>query len=192
MYCDRRSWWVTLLLLMVFLAGGGRAVAQATFRVSSSAPTVIRTGHTEPAGSLTLTVSSGITAPGDIEISLQPATLTNADSGITLSRSGSNAARMVTHSLSPEAGLVRLTVPAGMGAGDSVTITGIRVSVPNSGIETLYARISTTGNRLAAGQKYRSGHCQSGRCHHRRSFQRYDLYIQREPGPGEFTGQLDV
>ena len=152
MYCDRRSWWVTLLLLMVFLAGGGRAVAQATFRVSSSAPTVIRTGHTEPAGPLTLTVSSGITAPGDIEISLQPATLTNADSGITLSRSGSNAARMVTHSLSPEAGLVRLTVPAGMGAGDSVTITGIRVSVPNSGIETLDARISTTGNRLAAGQ----------------------------------------
>ena len=152
MYFRTRGWWVPVLLAMVFLAGGVRAHAQATFSVSSSASTVIRTGHTELLGPMTFTVDSGTTVSGDIEISLSPAVLTSVESGITLSWSGTNQNPMTTVSMSPDEGLVTLTVPAGVSANASVTITGIRISVPNSGIENLEARISTTGNRLRAGQ----------------------------------------
>ncbi len=148
MYFRTRGWWVPVLLSMVFLSGGARAQTPATFSVSSSASTVIRTGHTELLGPMTFTVDSGRTVSGDIEISLSPAVLTNVESGITLSpmRTGQTA------SISPEEGLVTVTVPANINSGNSVTITGIRISVPNSGIETLEARISTIGNRLRAGQ----------------------------------------
>ena len=152
MYFRTRGWWLPLLLAMVFLSGGVRAHAQATFSVSSSASTVIRTGHTELLGPITFSLDSGPTVIGDIEISLSPAVLTNVESGITLSWSGTIQKPMTTVSISPDESLVTLTVPAGISANASVTITGIRVSVPNSGIENLEARISTTGNRLRAGQ----------------------------------------
>ena len=152
MYFKRRGWWVPVLLSMVFLAGGGRAEAQATFSVSSAASTVIRTGHTELVGDLTFRVSSGMTVAGNIEINLQPAILTNAENGIKLSWSGITPSPTIMASMSHDEGLVSLTVPQGMDTNSAVTISGIRVSVPNSGIETLDARISTTGNRLGARQ----------------------------------------
>ncbi len=152
MYFRTRGWWVPVLLAMVFLAGGVRAHAQATFSVSSAASTVIRTGHTELLGPITFTVDTGPTVEGDIEISLSPAVLTNVESGITPSWSDANGSSGTTVSISPDEGLVTVTVPARISANNSLTITGIRISIPNSGIENLEARISTTGNRLRAGQ----------------------------------------
>ena len=55
--------------------------------------------------------------------------------------------------MDPEAGRVELHVPAGMGPGTSVNVEGLRVSVASTGIETLDARISTTENRLTAGNQ---------------------------------------
>ncbi len=152
MYFRTRGWWAPVLLAMVFLAGGVRADAQATFSVSSSASTVIRTGHTELLGPMTFTVDSGTTVSGDIEISLSPAVLTSVESGIMRSWSGTNPVPMTTVSMSADEGLVTVTVPANINSGASLTVTGLRISVPNSGIENLEARISTTGNRLRAGQ----------------------------------------
>ena len=152
MYFRTRGWWVPVLLAMVFLAGGVRAHAQATFSVSSAASTVIRTGHTELLGPITFSLDSGPTVIGDIEISLSPAVLTNVESGITPSWSDANGSSGTTVSISPDEGLVTVTVPAGISANESLTITGIRISIPNSGVENLEARISTTGNRLRAGQ----------------------------------------
>ena len=152
MYFRTRGWWAPVLLAMAFLAGGVTADAQGTFSVSSSASTVIRTGHTELLGPMTFTVDSGTTVSGDIEISLSPAVLTSVESGIMRSWSGTNPVPMTTVSMSADEGLVTVTVPANINNGASLTVTGLRISVPNSGIENLEARISTTGNRLRAGQ----------------------------------------
>ena len=116
MYFRTRGWWAPVLLAMVFLAGGVTADAQGTFSVSSSASTVIRTGHTELLGPMTFTVDSGTTVSGDIEISLSPAVLTSVESGIMRSWSGTNPVPMTTVSMSADEGLVTVTVPANINA----------------------------------------------------------------------------
>ena len=145
-----RRWTSVLLLAVSFLAGGRTAWAQATFNVSSAATTVIRTGHAEPVGDLTFLVMSGTSRPGIIEIDLNPAVLTSAPAIIAAS-GFSPTAFSVT--VDPEAGRVALHVPSGMGPGTSVSVEGLRVSVHESGIETLDARISMVENRLTAGNR---------------------------------------
>ena len=145
-----RRWTSVLLLAVSVLAGGRTAWAQATFSVSSTASTVIRTGHAEPVGELTFSVISGTTRPGIIAIDLSPAVLTSAPAIIS-ARGFSSTDFSATVDL--EAGRVELRVPAGMGPGMSVNVEGLRVSVHESGIETLDARISTVENRLIAGNR---------------------------------------
>ena len=135
--------WASVLLALAILFSGGTAWAQATFSVSSTASTVIRTGHAEPVGGLTFAIVSGTTVAEVIAIDLSPAVLTRTvipPSGLP---TGFNA------TVDPEAGRVDLDVPADMGPGTLVHIEGLRMSVPASGIETLDARISTVANRLA-------------------------------------------
>ena len=131
-----------LLLAVSVLAGSPTAWAQATFSVSSTATTVIRTGHVEPVGAMTFAIVSGTTVEETIEIDLSPAVLTSWARAIDILPPGFSA------TVDSEAGRVELHVPAGIGQGTLVNVEGLRMSVPESGIETLDARISTTENRL--------------------------------------------
>ena len=141
--------WTSVLLAVTVLSGGPTAWAQAAFRVSSTAATVIRTGHAEPVGALTFSVVSGNTVAEAIAIDLSPAVLTS--DAIVISAGGVQAGFSAT--VDPDAGRVELHVPAGIGPGAVVHIEGLRVSIPASGIETLNARISTIENRLATGSR---------------------------------------
>ena len=134
-------------MALAVLAGGRTAWAQATFSVSSTAATVIRTGHAEPVGGLTFTIVSGTTVAEDIAIDLSPAVLTNVDTDIPTSPAQTGFSATVDRN----AGRVALHVPAGIGPGTVVHLEGLQVSVPASGIETLAARISTVENRLTSG-----------------------------------------
>ena len=141
--------WASVLLAVTVLSGGPTAWAQAAFSVSSTATTVIRTGHTEPMGALTFSVVSGTTVAEAIAIDLSPAVLTS--DAIVISTGGVQAGFSAT--VDPAAARVELHVPAGIGPGAVVHVEGLRVSIPASGIETLDARISTIENRLATGSQ---------------------------------------
>ena len=145
-----RRWTRVLLLAVSVLAGSPTAWAQATFSVSSSPSTVIRTGHAEPVGAMTFSIVSGTTVEEIIPIDLSPAVLTSA-SAVISARGFSSTALSATVDL--EAGRVELHIPDGMGPGTSVNVEGLRVSVASTGIETLDARVSTTENRLTAGNQ---------------------------------------
>ena len=140
--------WTSALLAVTVLSGGGTAWAQATFSVSSTAATVIRTGHAEPVGALTFAVISGTTLDEVIAIDLSPAVLTSDAAVISIS-----GVQGFSATVDSAAGQVRLHVPAGAGPGTLVHLEGLRISVPASGIETLDARISTIANRLATGSR---------------------------------------
>ena len=142
--------WTSILLAVSVLSGGGPAWAQATFSVSSTASTVIRTGHAEPVGGLSFSIVSGTTVAEVIPIDLSPAVLTST--AIVVSTSGIPATGF-SSMVDPDAGQVRLHVPAGVGPGTLVHLDGLRISVPASGIETLDARISTIDNRLTSGSQ---------------------------------------
>ena len=144
-----------VLLAFAVLFGSQTAWAQAVFRVSSSTTTVIRTGHAEPVGELTFWVDGGITVEGTIEIDLRPAVLTSDEDDICVSTGatcipGSGTTGAFSPTVDRAAGRVRLRVPPGLGPGTLVTVSGLLLSVPASGIERLEARISADGNRLAA------------------------------------------
>ena len=141
--------WTSVLLAVTVLSGGGTARAQATFSVSSTASTVIRTGHAEPVGALTLSVVSGTTVAEVIAIDLRPAVLTS--DAVVISTSGGRTGFSAT--VDPDAGQVRLHVPDNVVSGTLVHLEGLRISVPASGIETLDAQISTVANRLATGSR---------------------------------------
>ena len=141
--------WTSVLLALAVLAGGRTAWAQATFSVSSTAATVIRTGHAEPVGGLTFAIVSGTTVAEAIAIDLSPAVLTSDATNISTSPSQTGFSATVDR----DAGRIALHVPAGIGPGTVVDLEGLRVSVPASGIETLDARISTTENRLTTGSR---------------------------------------
>ena len=136
--------WTSVLLALTVLSGDPTAWAQATFSVSSTAATVIRTGHAEPVGGLTFAVVSGTTVAEGIAIDLSPAVLTSDATDISTSPAQTGFSATVDR----DAGRVALHVPAGIGPGTVVHLEGLRVSVPASGIETLDARISTVENRL--------------------------------------------
>ena len=144
--------WTSVLLAVTVHFSGGTAWAQATFSVSSTASTVIRTGHAEPLGALSFSVISGTTVDEIIPIDLSPAVLTGDADAIVISINGVQATDF-SAMVDPDAGQVRLHVPGGVGPGTLVSLEGLRISVPASGIETLDARISTVENRLVAGSR---------------------------------------
>ena len=143
-----RQRWTSVLLAVAVLSSGGTVWAQATFIVSSTATTVVRTGHAEPVGGLTFSVVSGTTVAEVIPIDLSPAVLTS-DAGV-IPTSGVQATGFIAM-VDPDAEQVQLHVPDGVGPGTLVHLEGLRISVPASGIETLDARISIIENRLTTG-----------------------------------------
>ena len=120
-------------------------------------------------GALSFSVISGTTVDEIIPIDLSPAVLTGDAAAIGLSTNGVQATGF-SAMVDPDAGQVRLHVPGGVGPGTLVSLEGLRISVPASGIETLDARFSTTKNRLVARKPGRPGHRTSRRRHRHRSF----------------------
>lgn len=142
----------TIGVLGLTLTGVQSAGAQATFSVSSAPTTVTRLGHAELIGQVTLTQTAGVSVAGNIELSIFPVRFTNTSaSGITFAATGCPAGT-VLGSVVPDSGIAIMAVPAGSAVGCALTLSGIRVSVPESGINGLDARISTSGNSVAAGQ----------------------------------------
>ena len=104
-------------------------------------------------GELTFWIDSGVTVEGTIEIDLRPAVLTSDEDDICVSTGsscipGSDTTAAFSPTVDGADGRVRLHVPANLGAGTSVTVSGLLLSVPASGIETLEARISAVENRM--------------------------------------------
>ena len=135
-------------VLAAVLACAPRADAQAAFSVSSSTTRLIRTGHTEKIGAVTFTVDSGASVEGTIEIDLSPAVLTGGDRLRVTPGGGFTGGFGAT--IDAEGRRITLSVPAGMTAGQSVTLDEVRMSAPATGVETIDAAVSVTGNRIGA------------------------------------------
>ncbi len=137
-----------LLAVLLVFTSAPKARAQAIFDLSANQATLTKTGHAELLGEITITVVSGTSAAGTVEVSIAPTRLTNdATSGITVTFNGIGwTAGPSVPNVFPDSGLVVVTIPAGGTAGDSVVIEGLRVSVPESDTENLRVTISASSN----------------------------------------------
>jgi hypothetical protein len=151
MRISRTSLRIWFLLLLGMAAAAETARAQATFQVSSAASTVTAIGHTELAGEVTLTVVSGTTVAGQVEITYPVPLANSTATGIGILATGGLAAG-TTVSAAPGSGVVIVNIPAGATAGSSVTIRGVRFSAAANNTSTMSASVSSTGNFVTAGQ----------------------------------------
>ncbi len=154
----------TLLIAAVMFFGlTAAAFAQATYTVGSIPVTqVISTGVTERTGDITFTQVTGsgtsFEPNGTITVTYggtPGVPITAPDAQITVTGTGSysgvgNVPTVIA--VNHTAGVVTISVPGGKGAPGSFTLTGVRVSVAGSGLTTLTASISATGNAITAGQ----------------------------------------
>jgi hypothetical protein len=136
--------------LMLTLLSPDFAQAQATLAVSVSSATLTKIGYTELVGTVSLAVNSGTTVAGIVEVFL-PNTVFSDASGVTVSGTGGLAAATIA-AVVPSNGVVDVNIPAGAGAGASLTISGIRVSAVGLTNAKVTAAISSTGNFVLAGQ----------------------------------------
>jgi hypothetical protein len=138
------------LCLFGMTAAAENARAQATFQVAGAASTVIATGHAELAGEVTLTVVSGTTVAGRVDIVYPVALANDTSSGVSIVATGGLASATVTSAAG--AGIVIVNIPAGATAGSTVSVRGVRFSIVANNISTMSATISSTGNFITAGQ----------------------------------------
>ena len=111
---------------------------------------VNKLGHVELLGDVSFIVTSGVTVAGQIEMTISPIPFADI-SGLTITTTGGMAGAAVSV-MNQRIGLVRGSVPAGAVVRDTVTISGLRISVPNYRIVSLDVQIATTNNTLAVGQ----------------------------------------
>ncbi len=136
-------------LPMAFVLAGVAADAQATFTLSSTSKTVVNTGHAEPIAAITFTVSSGTSTAGAFEIDLgDDIVLSTRANGIVITPSAGAPPTGYSASQDEETGIITVNLPAGLTQGQSVTVEGVRFSVPASGITTLTAQITSSVHRL--------------------------------------------
>ena len=149
-----RSSLLKAAMFILPLLWGTSAFGQATLQASSTSSTVNKTGHTELVGDVTLTVVSGTTAAGTVEIIYgRPLTNTvissNSAAGVTVTGTAGLAGATIAAVL-PDGIIVSL--PAGATTGASATVSGVRISVVGVTTPTLSATISATVNSVVAGQ----------------------------------------
>ena len=118
--------------------------------------TATRTGQTEHAGDITLTLVSGTSSAGTFTITYggMPITypdLTAPPAGIVKGSVGFAGSVSISTSSSNSAGQLSINVPAGV-SGGTITVSGIRVAVADSGLQSLTANISGVGNAIVGGQ----------------------------------------
>src|SRR5262245_46019578 len=103
---------IYMLAIWVLLLLPAPGLAQATLGISSTPSTVIKSGHTEPIGSVVITVVAGTTVADNLQINVAPAMLTNSITGVVLTGSGALATATPV-SLAPDSGTIVITIPAG-------------------------------------------------------------------------------
>ncbi|HEY2379835.1 MAG TPA: hypothetical protein VGK48_01515 [Terriglobia bacterium] len=139
-----------LTALFFFVVNVHSAEAQATFGVAGSTSVLNSLGYTELLGPVTFFVQSGTTQSGTIEFFIPNIAFTDI-SGVALVGTGGLAAATLS-AVIPSAGDVIIGIPAGAGAGSTVTLSGLRISAVGAAFTTLNAAISASGNLIVAGQ----------------------------------------
>jgi len=145
-----------LIAAVMFFALSVSAMAQqgATFTVGSvPVTTVASCGLTEKTGDVTFTTvpASPNTTTGTITITY-PVAITVPASFVDILPATSTVTVQTVANNAAGQGVVVLNVPGGLVVPQTFTLTGVRVAIAGSGLSTVNATISTTGNALVAGQ----------------------------------------
>lgn len=148
-----------LIAAVMFFALSAVAFSQAAVFSVSSTPitTVIATGNAEPAGDITFTQTGGTSVLGTISLQYggNNVNITSPFANITITCTGGYAAACPTVNNTPisaySPGLLVISLPAGVVAPATFTISGVRVQINGAGLTNLIANISATGNQVAAG-----------------------------------------
>jgi hypothetical protein len=153
---------ILMMGLLMVLAMGADAYAQATFQVSAGATQGRMNGHTEEAGGITLAVTSGTIGTGegdngtvliDYGVPITNALDTADGNNIDVDICG-QADNDVPDNVEIEGNTITLTVidSNGCGANDSINVEGVRLSLVGSGLDNITASVTATGDvRLLGG-----------------------------------------
>jgi hypothetical protein len=149
-----------VIAAVMFLAISAAASAQSIFSTSSTpVTTVIKTGNAELTGDITFT-GTGTSIPGTITIQYggNNVNITSAFDDIDVTFNGATVAGLQVNenasNYSP--GMLVIDIPAGLApvapaTTYAITISGVRVQIDGTGLTSLAANISATGNLIAAG-----------------------------------------
>ena len=133
---------MSLLLLVPLSTTPFLAAQDAIFVVGGVASTVIDVDKTALAGRIEFTISTGTSGVGTMVVQYQNVAIANTDTtGVTVTGTGGLGAVAVLP-VDQAAGAVIISVPAGGGPGDRITLDGVRVDVATAGVETVSANIS--------------------------------------------------
>jgi len=156
-----------LVAAVMFFALSVAAFAQASFSVASTPVTaVIQNGLTEKTGDVVFAITAVGATPtsvaGTISISYSGIPITSAQANtttcapqITVTGTGGLGAAALNASTNCDslaAGIVVINVPLGGIVGDTITVSGVRVAVANTGLTSLNAQVFSTVNSITAGQ----------------------------------------
>jgi len=154
-----------LIAAAMFLALSAVAFSQAAWFSTSSTPitTVIATGNAELVGDITFKQTDGTTVSGPtgtitIQYGGNNVNITTPLSSIVINCSGNfvgaNCPTVVSTSLYTPGTLV-LSIPGGVGTttpNSTFTVSGVRVQIYGTGLTSLKANISATGNQINTGE----------------------------------------
>jgi hypothetical protein len=155
---------ILMMGLLMVLAMGADAYAQATFQVSAGATQGRMNGHTEEAGGITLAVTSGTigTGEGDNGTVLidYGVPITNAigaatvDNSIAVEICGEPREVADSADVDVEGNTITVTVAddTDCTANESINVEGVRLSLVGSGLDNITASVTATGDvRLLGG-----------------------------------------
>ena len=134
---------MSLLLLALLSATPFLAAQDAVFVVGGASRTVIDVDKTALAGRIEFTISTGTSGVGTMVVQYQNVVIANTDTtGVTVTGTGAFFGTVAVLPVDSAAGIVIISVPAGGGPGDRITLDGVRVNVATAGVETVSADIS--------------------------------------------------
>ena len=130
---------------------------QAVFGVATSQPPAADIGLTELTGGVALTVVSGTTVEAPLTIEYSAPITNNSGEEIRLTGTGGLAGISLTApTLDSASNSVIITVPAGGVAGNTISISGVRVALPGRSplpVTATVKSLTTGGNAIFAGQE---------------------------------------
>lgn len=149
-----------LIAAAMLICFSAASFAQSTYNVSSTPyTTVIATGNAEPAGNITF-AGTGTSVAGTITVQYggNNTNITTNKSVITVTTAGAvgGAAALNTTATTYNPGLLVIDIPPGIspavaGTPYTITLSKVRVQINGTGLTSLVANISATGNLIAAG-----------------------------------------
>ncbi len=152
---SRRHKAALLSALSVVLMSLPSLYAQATFTFSSEVVTGTSIGATELTGAVSLTVVSGTSVLSPFAIQFSAPITNNSAAEVNLLGTGGLAGISAHPNVDQASNTIVFNVPAGGVGGNTITLSGVRVSLTGLGSPTVTASISSpssTGNAILAGQ----------------------------------------